>query len=167
MATRSTIRIVLSVAAVCLLLGSLLSGEAKAQYGSRTQYGFFRGGCYSAYYGYGASNIYTAEHVPYFALHPPVYYSYPISRPYGWSPFSHAPLPYATQRFRPAVRVARPLTIRNPYVVGVSAAGEDSSIGQPLRIVNPYVQGSGKAEDAAAAGKSQIVYPASLAQVPK
>jgi hypothetical protein len=133
MATRSTVRIVLSVAAVCLLLVSLLSGEAKAQYG------FLRGGCYSAYYGYGASNIYTAEHVPYFALHPPVYYSYPVSRPYGWSPFPHAPSPYAAQRPRPAVRVAQPLTIRNPYVVGAAAAGEASMSGQPLPIVNPHV----------------------------
>ncbi len=160
MATRSTVRIVVGIAAVSLLLGGLLSGEAKAQYG------FFRGGCYSAYYGYGAANIYTAEPVPYYALHPPVYYSYPISRPYGWSPFPHAPLPYAAQRLEPAVRVAQPLTIRNPYVVGAAAAGEASTSGQPLRIVNPYVQGPGKAK-AATGDRPQIVYPASLAQAPR
>jgi hypothetical protein len=161
MATRSTVRIVVGIAAVCLLLGSLLSGEAKAQYG------YLRGGCYSAYYGSAAANIYTAEHVPYFALHPPVYYSYPVSRPYGWSPFPHAPLPYAAQRPRPAVRVAQPLTIRNPYVVGAPAADEDSSAVQPLRIVNPYVQGPGKAKDVAGRNRPQIVYPASLAQASK
>ena len=134
MATRSTIRIVFSVAAVCLLLGSLLSGEAKAQYG------FFRGGCYPAYYGQWTSNVYPREHIPYYALHPPVYYSHPVSRPYGWSPFSDAPPAYATQRSRPAAEVVRPLTIRNPYVVGVSAVGEDPSAVQPLRIDNPYVK---------------------------
>jgi hypothetical protein len=27
--------------------------------------------------------------IPFFALHPPVYYSYPVARPYGYSPFAY------------------------------------------------------------------------------
>ncbi len=31
------------------------------------------------------------DNVPYFALHPPVYYSYPVPRTYGYSPFAYPP----------------------------------------------------------------------------
>ena len=29
--------------------------------------------------------------IPYYALYPPVYYSYPVARPYGYSPFAYPP----------------------------------------------------------------------------
>lgn len=31
------------------------------------------------------------DRVPYYAMHPPVYYSYPVARPYGYSPFALPP----------------------------------------------------------------------------
>jgi hypothetical protein len=34
---------------------------------------------------------YTREYVPYYAMHPPVYYSYPVPRAYGWSPWAYPP----------------------------------------------------------------------------
>src|SRR5437870_3480881 len=40
-------------------------------------------GCYPFYAQYGH------EHIPYFALHPPVYYSEPVARTYGYSPFAY------------------------------------------------------------------------------
>jgi hypothetical protein len=44
-------------------------------------------------YGWGGWGYtgYTAEYVPYYAMHPPVYYSYPVPRAYGWSPFAYPP----------------------------------------------------------------------------
>jgi hypothetical protein len=31
------------------------------------------------------------QHLPYFAAHPPVYYSHIVSRPYGYSPYAYLP----------------------------------------------------------------------------
>lgn len=47
--------------------------------------------------------------IPYFALHPPVYYSYPVAHPYGDSPFANPPglLPPASD--------GGPQMIVNPY----------------------------------------------------
>lgn len=58
-------------------------------------------------------SIYTQNHIPYFTLHPPVYYTHPVGRPYGWSPFA-----YPAWLLRPELASARPMVILNPYVVG-------------------------------------------------
>ena len=52
------------------------------------------------------------NNVPYFALHPPVYYSYPVPRTYGYSPFAYPPY------------------VMTPEIVMRSAAAE---------IINPHV----------------------------
>jgi hypothetical protein len=108
-------------------------------------------------------SVYTREHVPYFALHPPVYYTVPVGRSYGWSPFAY---PGWVQT--PPVEPPRSMVIRNPYVVGFGADGGVGRAGpdvapspsktkepaptgampvgakgflpQPIRIVNPYVE---------------------------
>lgn len=48
---------------------------------------------------------------PYFSLHPPVYYTYPVGRTYGYSPY-----PYPGSYPTPEVELAKPETIRNPHV---------------------------------------------------
>lgn len=87
---------------------------------------------------------------PYFAVHPPVYYSPHITaRPYGASPFA---LPFGPVSFpKPAGYVAappaEPLEIVNPYVTApapqaaVEQKHADEAVAdvQPLRIDNPYV----------------------------
>ncbi|HEX2477154.1 MAG TPA: hypothetical protein VHK01_20530 [Lacipirellulaceae bacterium] len=84
------------------------------------------------------------NNVPYFALHPPVYYSYPVPRTYGYSPFAYGPW-VMTPEAAPEVK---PLTIINPYVPNaekapVSEASDRSAAvspqPQPLVIINPYV----------------------------
>src|SRR5436305_2234169 len=44
-------------------------------------------------YGWDVSELYRQlyNNLPYFALHPPVYYSYPVPRTYGYSPFAYGP----------------------------------------------------------------------------
>jgi len=82
-------------------------------------------------------STYAYEHIPYFAQHPPVYYSYPVRRTYGHSPYAW--LPVVTARaYRPC---KAPVVLRNPYVAGVAAAAAGSELVQnsPLRIANPYV----------------------------
>lgn len=54
------------------------------------------GGGYGGFLPYGggynsAWQMQSFDRVPYFALHPPVYYSYPVARPYGYSPFALPP----------------------------------------------------------------------------
>ncbi len=82
---------------------------------------------------------------PYFALHPPVYYSVPVPRTYGYSPFA-----YGSNVRTPDVAPAAgaPMTIVNPFVTQ-PAKGEvkekapadgDTAMAKPLMIVNPFVK---------------------------
>ena len=94
-------------------------------------------------YGWGIGQLYNTleNRVPYFAAHPPVYYSYPVPRTYGHSPFAYPP------HFRTPEVVAEPtvLEISNPYVTpkheGVEAerSVQTPSAPVPLVIHNPYV----------------------------
>jgi hypothetical protein len=89
------------------------------------------------------------KNVPYFALHPPVYYSYPVPRTYGYSPFAYLP-----GVMTPDVMIdPQPLEIINPHVPSTKsdkpAAKADTTAAasrqpEPLVIINPYVA-SGKA----------------------
>jgi hypothetical protein len=76
--------------------------------------GFF-GGVYGyddGYCGYGAfGNDGYNDHIPYFALHPPVYYSFPVARTYGYSPFANPP-----SVMTPPVEDGGSKDIINPYV---------------------------------------------------
>jgi hypothetical protein len=83
------------------------------------------------------------NNVPYFALHPPVYYSYPVPRTYGYSPFAYGPWVMT-----PEVTPPEPVTIINPYVPKANSApaseASDRSAAvapqpEPLVIINPYV----------------------------
>jgi hypothetical protein len=89
------------------------------------------------------------KNVPYYALHPPVYYSYPVPRTYGYSPFAYGPWVMT-----PDVTMApQPLEIINPHVpstkTNAPAKKDDSTAAasrqpEPLVILNPYVT-TGKA----------------------
>ena len=90
---------------------------------------------------------------PYFALHPPVYYSVPVARTYGYSPFAYpGTVPTPEVEVEPT-----PQVIVNPFVT--PTAGEPGTIessqpnpntsadvrdpqqvaSAPLLIINPYV----------------------------
>jgi hypothetical protein len=116
------------------------------------------------------NTLYSRENVPYFAHNPPVYYSYPVPRPYGYSPF-----PYPPWILTPEVLPPQPVIIRNPYVPqeGSPTPAAPRQAQAPLRIINPYVEQRGvdqpglPASPAAGHGavepsRPQVVYPASL-----
>lgn len=63
-----------------------------------------------------------ADAVPYFALHPPVYYSYPVARPYGDSPFPALPGSYTATPVD-----SEPKIIMNPYVTPNGAAPSNAA----------------------------------------
>lgn len=91
------------------------------------------------YYGWPAyeRSVYVGDSVPFYALHPPVYYSYPVARPYGYSPFAYPPGVRTPEVERP-----QPAVVQNPYVAGFVEGGPAASTAkvQPLRIVNPYAK---------------------------
>ncbi|MHC4181214.1 MAG: hypothetical protein ACYSWU_27265 [Planctomycetota bacterium] len=82
---------------------------------------------------YGPPRVYALEQRPYFALHPPVYYSYPVSRTYGHLPYPY--LPRATSR-----RVARiePQVVVNQYAAGPSAIAAPAKASLPARVQVVY-----------------------------
>ncbi len=97
----------------------------------------YLGGAGTWFPGYGY-NIYGMESVPYFALHPPVYYTRPVGRPYGWSPFAYPP-----GTLTPDVEFVAPQVITNPHVQESSSTTSGRvAEARPLRVTNPYVNGS-------------------------
>ena len=89
--------------AVVFVAGSALSVQAQFPcYGVNGGYG-----------GYGGYNVYTnSDRPPFYAMFPPVYYSYPVPRPYGYSPFAYPPGTMTPEVLSDVVGS----TITNPYV---------------------------------------------------
>ncbi len=111
--------------------------------------------------GYWRSSLYARDSIPYFAQHPPVYYSYPVRRTYGRSPYAWPPtIPAATTaKYRPQ---KAPLVVRNPYVVEKKVASAQPG---PLRIINPHVVTPDQMAmypGAVAPGQPKVVYPAEM-----
>jgi hypothetical protein len=109
---------------------------------------------------------YSGESVPYFAVHPPVYYSYRVPRTYGYSPFAYPP-----GVLTPGSEPPRPAWGQNPYASGDAAGTLEGQQGnQPQRIDNPFVEQTdrpGVTKNLWPAGRRiQVVYPAALAQQP-
>lgn len=79
--------------------------------------------------------------LPYFTKYPPVYYSYPVARPYGYSPFAYPP-GYITPE---AQQAPAPSDVENPFVPQqgtkpTSTSDRTVSTGPtPKVILNPYV----------------------------
>jgi hypothetical protein len=106
----------------------------------------FGGGDYG-YGGWDVAELYRElyHNLPYFALHPPVYYSEPVPRTYGYSPFAYPPGVMTPE----IVSAAQPVTINNPYAPMTTPAKAEvtpsdrstsaSPAPEPLVIVNPFV----------------------------
>jgi len=118
-----------AIMVVCLIGVLALSSEAKA-YGSH--YSVYGGPGYQyGYYGSYRSFPLHPYHTPYFAYHPPVYYSGVVKRTYGTSPFPQPPI-YRSQ---------------------VALSGE------PYGFANPYVTGGCASEVSYEVTKPQVIYP--------
>jgi hypothetical protein len=90
---------------------------------------------------------YTREYVPYYAMHPPVYYSYPVPRPYGFSPWAYPPGVMTPEILG---EMSGPKEIINPHVLPEENAKPTSNINKsvqtrktsgpvPQVVINPYV----------------------------
>ena len=116
---------------LCGLVSAALSSSAVAQDGFCGSGGYLGGAYFQSMYG--------MEHVPYYALHPPVYYSYPIPRSYGYSPFAYPP---GTRTPEIEIELAESEVMVNPYVPQSekpTATTRDKTTQVPLQIINPFV----------------------------
>lgn len=119
------------ICAALLVASLVFTNESQAQ-------NFYGGGFNPAFgnYGYGYAQSWYVPVPPYYALHPPVYYSHEIvRRPVGDSP-------YAYQSRRPAAEPRRQLSM-NPFVPDAvngegspQAAQANDSTAQVMR--NPF-----------------------------
>jgi hypothetical protein len=115
---------------------------------------------------------YSQESIPYFASHPPVYYSYLVPRAYGDSPFSYPPGTMDSMTNSPP---AQPQIIKNWYIDNdTSPIEQQTQARKPLRIINPYVEQNAEQADNAYVSKGVkwgiaktpkplVVYPTSNA----
>jgi hypothetical protein len=131
------------VLVVVLVAFSLSASPAKAQVA-------FGPGAYGlGFFNYGAYGNDSYYRIPYYALFPPVYYSYPVARPYGYSPFAYPPgtiTPEVTQK-------TAAVEYRNPFVPQRAKASEDKSAGGPRMYYNPFVKQRETASTLAAASQ--------------
>jgi hypothetical protein len=83
---------------------------------------------------------YGLEHIPFYALHPPVYYSYPVPRPYGYSPFAYPP---GTPTPEVSIEVVKPkpALFKNPYFDGAPPEPTTTQATRPKLVINPFVEG--------------------------
>jgi hypothetical protein len=124
------------IAAMAFVFGAAMASSASAQVVAPYAFGGTLG---------WPINFYQQETIPYFALHPPVYYSVPVARTYGYSPFAYPP-GTMTPDF---VGTIEPQTTVNPFAPQSSKAkkggvqktpGPDRSASyKPLTIINPYI----------------------------
>lgn len=100
--------------------------------------GFYTGGLFQ---GYASGRIPVP---PYFAIHPPVYYSAPVPRTYGYSPFAYPG--HVRTPDLPAEAFGQPTVINNPYCstcdkheTPAVAESDDLAVAGPKLFVNPFV----------------------------
>lgn len=142
-------RLPVAALAAAIVLGFSSAGTTQAYdgcgvgagYGYGLGYGLGVGGLYN---GLSANSDYR---VPYFAAHPPVYYSHPVARPYGFSPFAYPPHILTPEM---SCAPSAPVTITNPYVPSsakpaaeAEAKPADETVSapaqpEPLVIMNPF-----------------------------
>ncbi|HWA98033.1 MAG TPA: hypothetical protein VG713_06050 [Pirellulales bacterium] len=123
MAKCSTRTIALIITAATIFVGA---GEAKAQFLGYNPWWY----------------SYVPERLPYFAQFPPVYYSYAVPRPYGFSPYAYP--------FSPPNPVHDPVHVSSTVVAGpystpsgTNAAPAPRDASPPIRpvmIKNPFVK---------------------------
>ncbi|MCA9183814.1 MAG: hypothetical protein KDA51_20270 [Planctomycetales bacterium] len=127
-----------------LLLACPLPAQADNGLGMAYLFGYGGYGNYGGGVGGFGMTSYNSN-VPYFALHPPVYYGQRFARPYGASPFAAWPQLQTSSAYAPQLHVERAHIIDNPYC-GTAASGVSEQVItqaapiQPLEIDNPYYQ---------------------------
>lgn len=117
-----------------LVLGALLVATSAAT-ASAQGFGINQGGYGLGFFNYNGGYGINDPMIPYFSLYPPVYYSYPVARPYGWSPFAYPP-----GTMTPEAKPAPTAMYRNPYVQPTNTADAELTASRGAKTYyNPYV----------------------------
>lgn len=116
----------------------VLVTDARACGNAHPYWAYGYGWSYALYDGHPVS-LYRSGQIPvppYFSLHPPVYYSLPVARTFGYSPFAYPP-----GIITPDASLRCPKVIVNKFVPQKAAAvsSREKVAATPLRIRNPYV----------------------------
>jgi len=114
---------------LALLAAFFVANTASAAHGP---YFGYPGYAYWPWYQFPLKTVVNST-LPYYAVYPPVYYSYPVARPYGHSPYAYPP---GTPT--PSKHVSAPVRVRAAY-----AAREKRAEVSPKRIKNPFVDSPG------------------------
>lgn len=138
------------VATAALTIAALLfagadSAQAQGVYNGYIGGGVYGNGVFGGLGGFGGSP-YASGRIPtppYFALHPPVYYSFPpVPRSYGYSPFAYP----GSVRTPDVVVAPKPAEVKNPHIE--STNGKPKAMKAPLNLTkriepaiidNPFV----------------------------
>jgi hypothetical protein len=129
-----------SVLGALALMCGMIAGEAQAQCGGMV-------GGVPGYWDIGRLYSVLSQNVPYYSAFPPVYYSMPVPRSYGYSPFAYPPGTMTPE----VVEAVSAQEIINPYVVPTSAEGGEVKVEAdrvtdnkvergPLVVSNPFVK---------------------------
>ena len=129
------LRFGLSTGFALLLAVALLGYEPEAAQAQPGPYPQAYGG-FTWADGYGWYWLYGQQRLPYYSLYPPVYYSYPVPRPYGYSPFAYPP-GVATPELK--LRPVRPKKVSNPFVTPQPQTPQPPRTAGAKRIRNPFV----------------------------
>ncbi len=140
------------VAAMCLAAAVTMFAAPSQALAQSCGYGFAGSGGYGPYgWGFGGTaSPYAMGRIPtppYFALHPPVYYSTPVPRTFGYSPFAYS----GNVRTPEVVDMGHAQVLTNPYVTPVKEVKpavtpakkeEQQAIAKtrPRWITNPHVE---------------------------
>jgi hypothetical protein len=125
---KRVILLALAVTAICVFWTPRTHAQQPLGYGAYSGYGTGYYGTYRSLYGLGRLPV-----PPYYALHPPVYYSHPVARTYGTNPFVCPCKDYA------AIEPTPVEAIENPYFVPKAEATSAPSEQQTARvIINPF-----------------------------
>jgi len=126
-----------------LSLGLLGAIVALAGVGASSASAFGPGGYGLGFFNYDMGMYGGNYRIPYYSLFPPVYYSYPVARTYGYSPFAYPP-GTITPEGPPQIA---PVTYINPLVKPSSGSDApqagatlDKSAAAPRMYTNPFVK---------------------------
>lgn len=100
---------------------------------------------------------------PYFSLHPPVYYSRPVARTYGYSPYAYPPQTRTPESVARIPRVIQNRFVPSPPKDATKKAIKGKVTAAPVRIVNPFMA-DGEALAKSSGGQVKIVYPVLASQ---
>ncbi|HEX4128528.1 MAG TPA: hypothetical protein VHZ24_00705 [Pirellulales bacterium] len=86
---------------------------------------------------------YVPDRIPYYVQFPPVYYSHPVPRTYGYSPYAY---PAGIPTPQPDRVTVNPLLLANPHLAQPLAYADErpapasESPPKPKVIINPFVR---------------------------